>query len=217
MIAQVLNPAPNPRLEHALAYAELGWRVVPLHSVIAGKWCSCTNRECTSQGKHPRLKMWQNKATTDPETIQHWWAGWPDAGVGIATGAESGLVVLDVDRDYAGLESWAHLKSVVPMPDTAVSLTGSGGMHILFRHPGAGVYIKNRSEDNALMPGIHVRGDGGFIVAPPSRNLNGPYLWEVSMASMIRRWLRYLTGYSRCCSTRARARPWGRRRRLRRE
>ena len=78
-------------------YAEKkGWQVFPLHTITADG-CSCRNKECDRQGKHPRTEHGLHDASTDIGDIARWWRTWPDANIGIRTGSASGLVVLDVD------------------------------------------------------------------------------------------------------------------------
>lgn len=116
-------------------------------------------------------------ATTDPTQVRQWWQQWPNANVGIACGA-SGLVVLDLDADKGGLETWASLKTQYGIEDdTIISLTGGGGQHLFFVSPNG---AKIRNSVGKLGPGIDVRADGGYIVAPPSMHSNGrAYCWEV--------------------------------------
>ncbi len=95
----------------ALDYARRGWPVIPLHTLTADG-CSC-HHECSSVGKHPRTKHGLKDATTDKESIRSWWDEWPDANVGIVAGAESGLVVLDVDPRHGGDESLRRLERVL--------------------------------------------------------------------------------------------------------
>ena len=92
----------------ALTYAELGWPVLPCHSIVNGK-CSCGNTQCTSPAKHPYLRNGCKGATTDRDTILHWWQRWPQANVAIATGTAAGIVVLDIDPKHGGEESLAQL------------------------------------------------------------------------------------------------------------
>jgi hypothetical protein len=93
--------------------------------------------------------------------------------LGVATGAGSGFVTLDIEADE-GLEMLAALeRQHGALPDTVTSVTGRGGQHRLFAHPGG--VVPNRAK---CWPGIDVRGDGGFIVVPPSRTI-GPYVWEI--------------------------------------
>lgn len=99
-------------------------------------------------------------ATTNDRAIQAWWALNPDRNIGIATGAVSGIVVIDVDGD-AGKAEWAALKGAND-DTTLTSKTGSDGRHLLFAHPGFEV------NNSPISKNIHVRADGGYIVAPPS-------------------------------------------------
>lgn len=88
--------SPTPMLKAALAYAQkLKWAVLPLHTVKNGQ-CSCGRPDCTSPGKHPRVARGVHDATTDPSVIIGWWRRWPNANIGIRTGAASGFFVVDV-------------------------------------------------------------------------------------------------------------------------
>jgi Bifunctional DNA primase/polymerase, N-terminal/Primase C terminal 1 (PriCT-1) len=164
-------------LEAALSYAEKNcWKVLPLHSIRPGGECTCGNDECDRKGKHPRTQHGLKDASRDPEQIRKWWSTWPDANVGVATGEDSGIFVLDVDdkRDKAGSRSLQALRDGhLWQEDTRVSVTGNG-KHLLFLHPG--VRIKNGV--STLGPGLDIRGDGGYIVAPPSLHVSGRhYCW----------------------------------------
>ena len=83
----------------ALRYATAGWYVIPLHSPVPNAGCSCGKADCKSIGKHPRTRRGLKDATIDEQTIRQWWRTWPDANVGIVTGARSGLLVIDIDGD----------------------------------------------------------------------------------------------------------------------
>src|SRR5262245_14969044 len=92
-------------LAAALDYAGRGWHVLPVHDIAKGH-CSCLKGDrCLTPGKHPRLDKWDRWATTDAGTIAGWWKHWPTANVGIKTGAESGIVVLDVDPRNGGSDT----------------------------------------------------------------------------------------------------------------
>ena len=94
------------RLDWALAYAKRGLAVFPLYSIRDGH-CTC-RRDCgKNAGKHPAVTGGFKVATTDARQIVAWWSKWPDANVGIATGAVSGLVVVDID----GINGLAFLKN----------------------------------------------------------------------------------------------------------
>ncbi|MGA7741808.1 MAG: bifunctional DNA primase/polymerase [Polyangia bacterium] len=168
------DACPPPMLAAALAYAARGWPVLPLHSVVAGK-CDCGDRACRPAGKHPWSTHGLCDATAAPAVIRGWWAQRPNANVAIATGKVSGLVVLDIDLRHNGDESLHALVAAHgPMPDTPMVLTGGGGQHFYFAHPGGS--IKSRA---GLWPGIDVRADGGYIIVPPSVHASGRlYQWE---------------------------------------
>jgi hypothetical protein len=113
-------------------------------------------------------------ATSDEETVPTWWERWPDANVGIATGLVSGLIALDVDPRHGGDNSLADLeRRHGPLPDTPRVITGGNGLHLYFRIDRP---LGNRV---AFAPGLDFRGDGGFVVAPPSLHVSGQrYIWE---------------------------------------
>lgn len=167
-------------LANALEYAARGWRVFPLHSVADGR-CSCGLRDCRDAGKHPRTEHGLHDACLDPSRITWWFAKWPDANLGIAAGATSGLVVLDIDPRHDGDESLAELqRRHGNLPATAEVLTGGGGRHLYFAHPGDGARLRNRA-GLAGLAGLDVRGDGGYVVAPPSLHASGQrYAWAQS-------------------------------------
>lgn len=97
--------------------------------------------------------------------IKAWWERWPTANVGVPTGQSSGLLVLDVDARGGGPQSLAALeRENGPLPPTARSRTGGGGLHIFFRYP-TGEEVRNSA--GLLGPGLDVRGKGGYVVVPP--------------------------------------------------
>ena len=143
----------------ALAYAARGWSVLPMQP----------------RAKRP-LVAWtvhQHRAATR-EQIDRWWRRWPDANVGLVTGSVSGLVVVDVDAGHGGLNSLQALQQRHgTLPPTIEAVTGGGGRHLYFRHPGRALH--NRV---GMHPGIDLRADGGCVVAPPSVHPNGRrYAW----------------------------------------
>lgn len=162
-------------VDHAIQYAEKGWHVLPLHSVIDGK-CTCGKPSCTSAGKHPQTINGLRAATTDADTINTWFKHWPKANIGIATGAISGIGVLDIDPKHGGEDSLYELtKTHGKIPDTVEAITQSSGRHIIFQYEQG-----FRTTAGKLGRGIDTRGDGGYIVAAPSKGLLGEYHWEAS-------------------------------------
>ena len=153
----------NEFLNAALAYAGMGLAVIPLRK----------------GDKRPSTKNGLKDASTDPETIRAWWKSQPGANVGIVCGKVSGnLVVLDFDVDEGkgenGLDTlhdWEREHG--SLPETAASITGRGGVHMLYR-----TAEKVRNSANPVL-GVDVRGEGGYIVAPPSVHPTGTrYEWE---------------------------------------
>jgi len=146
-------------LDAALAYAELGWSVVP---VVPGE-------------KQP-LIAWTafQKRRANAKEIRDWFKRWPRANIAIVTGAVSGLVVIDIDPRHGGEASLKALEDEVgPIPSTLEARSGGGGRHLYFVHPGP--TIRNRA---GFRPGIDLRGDGGVILAPPSLHPSGRhYTW----------------------------------------
>ncbi len=144
-------------LEAALEYAALGWHVLPLRPG--------SKLPATAHGLHD--------ATIDPTVIRAWWAHWGRANVGIRTGRCSGLFVLDIDARHGGYASLADLEvKYESLPPSLTVKTPSGGEHRSFAWPGGDV----RNSAGALGPGLDIRGEGGYVVAPPSTLANGVYL-----------------------------------------
>jgi hypothetical protein len=136
----------------ALHYARCGWKVFPLHSIGPDGRCTCgkAHPDGKSAGKHPLTSHGFKDATTDPRTIERWWARWPWANIGIATGqASGGLIVLDPDRAEGLAELNALTEKHGKLPQTLVSQTGNG-FHVFFQGDG----IKSSARGN-----LHVRAD----------------------------------------------------------
>lgn len=160
-------------LSAALSHAARGWRVLPLWWP-APPGCACGRPDCANVGKHPIGELVPHgchDATTDAEVIRSWWGRFPEANVGIATGQESGIWALDVDPRHGGDVTLEDLETRHGrLPTSLRARTGSGGLHILFAHPRDG---KLSNSSGRLGAGLDVRGDGGYIVGPPSRHASG--------------------------------------------
>jgi hypothetical protein len=144
----------------ALAHAARGWPVLPLRP--RGKLPLIAKAE-GGNGVHD--------ATTDLERIAAWWAACPEANVGLAAGAP--FWVLDVDGEE-GLAALADLEDLHRwLPAGPASVTGTGGMHLLFAGSG-----RVGNSVRRLGPGLDTRAAGGYVVAPPSVHPNGNrYAW----------------------------------------
>jgi hypothetical protein len=144
----------------ALDYRDRGWSVIPVQE----------------KAKRPAVpwKAYQDRLVSE-KTLHDWFRRSPDYNVAIVTGALSGLIVLDVDPRHGGRNSLKELeREHGALPATMESITGGGGRHLYFAHPGG--VVTNRAN---IRPGIDLRGDGGCIVAPPSVHPSGKrYRWK---------------------------------------
>ena len=147
----------NEMLPAALDYAARGWSVFP---VAAGK-------------KTPRTANGFHDATTDDTAIRLWWEGKPFLNIGVATGSTSGVWALDIDGEPGAASLMDLEQRHGELPDTSVFRTPRGGRQYLFTIP-PGVSITSAV---AILPGVDVRGDGGYSVFPPSVRPEGPYAW----------------------------------------
>ncbi|SNS03190.1 Protein of unknown function [Humidesulfovibrio mexicanus] len=152
-------------LDAALNYTSKGWRVFPCRA-----------------NKKPLIQNGFKAASTDPEQVRKWWMQWPTASVGCPMGAEHGAWVLDVDLPK-GPESLAALEAEHgPLPATVEQHTGGSGRQLFFK------WIKGRevrNSANKLAPSLDVRGEGGYVILPPSGHLSGgTYSWVSSGAAL---------------------------------
>ena len=116
-------------------------------------------------------------ATIDEGTIRAWWGNTPKANIGIRTGKESGIFVVDLDGEE-GIEALAKLETEHDaLPRTPTVRTGGGGRHRYFKYP-LGVEVKNKIK--ILRLPIDVRGDGGYVIGAGSNHPNGEYRWEIT-------------------------------------
>lgn len=139
----------------ALQYLEQGYSVIPV------------------SGKKPLISSWvefQNRKPTQEE-IATWFSELNPTGIAIVTGKISGIVVVDVDLGG----------STENLPETLSATSGTGGRHFYYKHPGFPV----KSSAGQVGFKIDIRGDGGFIVAPPSMHENGSlYVWDKGFADI---------------------------------
>lgn len=109
--------------------------------------------------KRPLLGSWKEYQTRKPtiEEVEAWWKKYPEANIGIVTGKISGITVVDVDTYHGG--------DPKPFPSTYTVRTGNGGLQLYYKYnPGMTI----SANGYANMPGVDIRGDGGYVVAPPS-------------------------------------------------
>jgi hypothetical protein len=156
-------------LASALAYAARGWSVFP---VPPG-----TRQSYKSMKVHAGARW---GATKDPDEIKRDFGRWPNAGIGLPCGPGNGFWVLDVDtkeggHDHDGIAALTALTGWFgPLPSTLTAVSPSRSRHYYFRWP-EGRAVGNSTSQ--IGPGIDVRGEGGMVIAPPSKRSDGTYAW----------------------------------------
>ena len=144
----------SPNLATALALAGAGLSVFPCH---AGG----------DKAKQPMpFIRWRDVSTTSESQIRQWWQKWPNAAIGLDLG-KCGLLVVDADRhgEHDGVEAWGTVMAAHGFdPDSApLVATPNQGNHHFFRQPADRQLGNGRG---SLPPGVDVRGDGGYVIAP---------------------------------------------------
>jgi hypothetical protein len=155
----------------AIEYALNGFTVFPIAPGTKTPWIS------KKEGGRGCLD-----ATTHIPLIERWWSMEPRCNIGLATGAVSGLFVVDVDAHHDGEASIRKLvKDGFTFPKTPMAKTPSGGYHMFYRYyPGA------KNSTSKLAKGVDTRGAGGYVVAAPSilydsdGIIKGEYVWKYS-------------------------------------
>jgi hypothetical protein len=150
--------------EAALEYIDRGWPVFPVNI----------------ETKHPLIE-WKSKQTetTDIEEVTDWFTNGvlTEDGdriklfnIGMATGALPGIVVVDCDND--GAIDFAKKNNLT----SPVSVKTTRGVHYYWAHPGHGKQFRNKNggqgKDWPNMKGLDFRGDGGYVILPPSMSFN---------------------------------------------
>src|SRR6185295_2822425 len=134
-------------LNWALKYLNLGYCIVPLRP----------------KSKEPLIpwREYQTKKSTEQE-IKNWWQSYPMANIGIVTGKVSGIAVVDLDGPE-GIKSGSSLKLV-----STVTVRTGNGKQLYYSDPEG--LCRNSVKK---IPGVDIRGEGGYVVAPPSLHPNG--------------------------------------------
>lgn len=147
-------------IEQVISYVNRGWAVFPCKDKI------------------PLTAHGYKDASKDVEQIRRMFAGHQNPNAAIATGKVSGIFVVDIDvkNGAGGDDSLKELeREHGELPHTVEAITWSGGRHIFFKYPEKGIGCKT-----GIRPGIDIRGDGGYVIAPPSVIEGRSYAWEVS-------------------------------------
>jgi hypothetical protein len=136
---------------------------------------------CRPHDKRPATARGLKDATLDPEVIERWWRQVPSYNVGVVTGAASKIVVVDVDDVDAEAELRKLEEQNSALPSTVESVTPRG-RHLFFRCPEREV----RNSASKIAPGVDIRGEGGYVVVPPSLHPSGKrYCWSVDSANVF--------------------------------
>jgi hypothetical protein len=136
---------------------------------------------CRPREKRPATENGLKDATTDRPTIERWWRLEPHYNIAIATGAISKMFAVDVDGFEAEFELRKLETEHGPLPATIETITARG-RHLYFKYPDTLV----RNSVGRIAPGVDVRGDGGYVLAPPSFHPCGRrYCWSVDSAKLL--------------------------------
>jgi len=166
------------KAEAAIMYAgRARWHVFPVWDVVDGR-CQCERAGCKDPGKHPHGRLIGNwpkgeggikQATSDVEKVRAWWRTDPNANVGIRTGRQSRIIVLDVDSE-AAMEALRRRG----LPPTLVASTGrpEGGWHVYLAYP-VDLGLERIASPNEFLSGVDLRADDSSVVAPPSTHHSG--------------------------------------------
>ena len=125
---------------------------------------------CVVEGKRPLTRRGFLDASSDPEQVAAWWSRTPDANIGIPTGAVSGVVVVDVDvhGTHDGRAAYRRATDAGLVDGAGLLVrTPTGGAHVYF----AATPGREQRSWQAATAGVDFRGDGGYIIAPPSRRI----------------------------------------------
>ena len=136
-------------------YIDLGFSIIPI-----------------GKDKTPLIswKHYQSVRATKDQVAQ-WLTQFPEMNIGVVTGKISGIVVLDIDAKHG------RSSSEFRIPPTVSTISGGGGEHFYFKHPNWYVPSTN---GKIYGNGVDIKGDGGYIVLPPSLHSSGNnYRWTL--------------------------------------
>ena len=157
---------PASMLELALQISnEFGFSIFPCREKTQGN----------KKAKSPYTNRGYKDASRDEEQIRSWWRHFPNAMIGVPTGRENGIFVVDIDvgPDKDGEASFNDLG--IGDPYTCQTITMSGGRHLIFAYR-AEYELKNTA--GALGKDIDTRGDGGYIIWAGSTTREGAYSYR---------------------------------------
>ena len=167
-------------LDEALRYRELDLSVIPV-----------------SKSKKPLIKWeeYQKRLPTEDE-IRSWWTKHPNANIGIVTGSVSGIAVIDIDQKEGHYAIREYLGDTNSVPTVS---TPRGGQHLYYKAPNP--CPRNNAR---LIPGCDFRGEGGYVVAPPSMGTaegSRGYVWinsiyDNTLSILPYKYISFINSYS---------------------
>ena len=145
--------------------AEFGFSVFPCREKAQGN----------KKAKSPYTNRGYKDASRDEEQIRSWWHNFPNAMIGVPTGRENGIFVVDIDvgQDKDGEASFNEFG--LDDPHTCQTITMSGGRHLIFAYPAE---YKFKNTAGALGKDIDTRGDGSYIIWAGSATSEGAYSYR---------------------------------------
>jgi hypothetical protein len=158
--------------------AGAGWRLFPIKA---------------GDKRPPLLKSWPTKASRDLGQLESWATQFPECNWGMATGSDSKVFVLDVDGEKGRGALLAFRRQDQELPATLTVTTGSG-IHLYFRWPES---HSVRNSARKVAEGLDVRGEGGYVVIPPSVHPSGEqyaYVDETTPIACAPDWLLAVVG-----------------------
>jgi putative DNA primase/helicase len=178
-------------------YASQGWKILPCYGIVAGR-CTCngTHGEPKDVGKHPSIPEWNTRATSDVETVTHWWDSMADNNVGVHC-QPSGFFVIDIDPRSDGPASFERFEALLEgaLPPTVEALTGeynyngkpTRGRHLFYKCDENEALVGNLIKSG--LKGIDIK-HNGYVLIAPSRHFSGTCYdwapgkapWEIEMA-----------------------------------
>ena len=129
--------------------------------------------------KKPLIKDWPNLATVDEQQLCDWFDRLESPNIAVVTGHKSGFFCLDVDGEEGRTSLKALENQHSRLDQSCLAQTASGGLHDYFKMP---LEADIRNSAGKLAPGLDIRGNGGYVIVPPSQAISredvlGSYVW----------------------------------------
>ncbi len=149
----------------ALEYRKMGFSIFPVNP----------------KDKKPAIPSWLKYQTEQAsvQEITEWFGKMHHQGIAIVTGKLSNILVVDFDKYKPEFSEETALQYFPDSIETPTVKTMSGGQHLYFKYPDQEISIRA-----GILPGIDYRCDGGYVVAPPTKNAVGnSYRWVIDLST----------------------------------